>query len=797
MSTLVIVESPAKCGKIESFLGSGYKCIASFGHIQELAGLKSIDIDNHFSPSFQPIESKLNQLSKIRKAVAQSKEILLASDDDREGEAIAWHICKVFDLPIESTKRIIFHEITESAVLNAVQNPTTVNMNVVHAQQSRQILDLLVGFKLSPILWKHISRKSKTGLSAGRCQTPALRLVYDNQKAIDDSPGRKVYNTTGYFTKFNISFGLNFHYENEDEVIAFLEETVNHDHIFSCSEPRKVTKNPPIPFTTSRIQQIANNEMHISPKETMSLCQKLYEAGYITYMRTDSTNYSQEFVTTAKTFIHKEWGDKYIHEDIDRLTRSAAAAAATTADIKKSTKKKSGKEAKENTNAQEAHEAIRPTLITRKKIDMSPKEQKMYHLIWRNTCESCMCPAIYSAITAKITAPNQHEYSYIAEQVDFPGWKIVAGYEKENPHYHFLRTIKKGSILPYNKIISKVSLHDLKTHYTESKLVQLLEQKGIGRPSTFSSLIDKIQERGYVKRENVKGKELTCVDFELEDCQITETESKREFGNERNKLVIQPLGVLVLEFLITHFDDLFQYEYTKHMEDDLDLIAKGNKIWYSLCGECLETIDKHIKIISKDAPERKVITIDEYHTYMIAQYGPVIKCIIDGKTSFKPVKKDIDIHKLEGGEYQLEEILEDPSTFAARSLGEYQEEEMFLKNGKFGLYVVWGDSKKSLQYIGKEQSEITLEDAIEFIKRAPGIGRILGEYDDETMFLKKGRYGLYVEWGTGSKKKTKSIQYLKKPEKDITLDDVLSYMTRPNQSQPRAKPAYKKWMKKN
>ncbi len=250
--TLLIVESPAKCKKIESYLGDGYKCVASFGHLRELKGLDSININSNFKPTFIQSESKNKQIGVLRKMISEAKEVLLASDDDREGEAIAWHICDLFKLPLKTTKRIIFHEITESAVKKAVANPILVNMNTVNAQLARQILDLLVGYKLSPILWKNISKYTKTGLSAGRCQTPALRIIYENQKEIEGSPGTKVYNTTGYFTSKNIPFVLDYNHENEETIESFLEESLNHDHIYQCSELRNTTKQPPNPFTTSR-----------------------------------------------------------------------------------------------------------------------------------------------------------------------------------------------------------------------------------------------------------------------------------------------------------------------------------------------------------------------------------------------------------------------------------------------------------------------------------------------------------------------------------------------------------------
>jgi len=750
--TLVIVESPAKCKKIESYLGTAYKCIASYGHIQELPGIKNIDIEHNFTPKFQHMATKAQQITKMRTAIKGATQVLLAADDDREGEAIAWHICQVFNLPL-TTKRIIFHEITKGAIERAVQNPGTLNMDMVHAQQARQVLDLLVGYKISPILWQHISRNSKTGLSAGRCQTPALRLVYDNQQDIEASPGKKVYNTTGYFTKLNLGFALNHSFEiigfntAVNTMENFLEDSVEHNHLYSCSKPKQTTKNPPTPFTTSSLQQKASSELNISPKETMSICQKLYEAGYITYMRTDSSTYCLEFIQKASDYIKDKFGDKYLHDDVNRLSERKVEKTKKT--------KKSKKDDKEN-SAQEAHEAIRPTDVKMEKVEdsYSSKEKKMYYLIWATTVESCMSPALYQSITAKISAPSEKEYKYSTELANFPGWKIVRGYDKENPEYQFLQTIKNNVIVQYNKIVAKVSVKDLKSHYTEAKLVQLLEERGIGRPSTFSSLIEKIQERGYVKIDNVKGKKIKCIDYELIKNELEEIEDEREFGNEKKKLVIQPLGVLVLEFIIKHFDKLFDYEYTKNMEEALDTISKGNKVWYTLCGECLTDIDecsKDLKMVDK-----KMIKIDEHHVFMIGKYGPVIKKDVGGVTSFVNCKKDLDMTKLENGEYSLGELVEQQSTNAI--IGKYNGQDVILKKGKFGNYITFGDEKKSLNGITKDMSELTMEDIIPIIEKKITLNANMIRVINSDISIRSGKFGHYIFYKTEKMTKPKFIK---------------------------------------
>ena len=515
---VVIVESPAKCKKIESFLGSEYICVASYGHLRELKTLK--DIDKKFNPTFTNSESKLNQISKLRGLIKKAKDVIIATDDDREGEGIGWHICDLFNLSPSTTKRIIFNEITKTALKEAVKSPTVLNMNLVHAQQARQILDLVVGYRISPILWENISRKS--GLSAGRCQSPALKLIYENQKLIDESPGTQSYNTVGYFTKHIIPFSLNHTFKNGEEVEDFLSESVNYEHKMKCEKEKNVSKRPPIPFTTSKLQQQASSELKISPKDTMKICQTLYEAGLITYMRTDSTKYSKEFIESAKQHITSNYGEKYVHDEIESLADGAR---------KQKTKKKTKKDSKEkddNNNAQEAHEAIRPTdvTVTEAKSEMQPKEKRMYKLIWNNTIESCMSEAKYKQMTTVISAYGEKQFRYSSEKNIFPGWKIVKGVNDSSEYYDYLLSLDKSKQFDYSKIACNFSLKDLKTHYTEAKLVELLENKGIGRPSTFSSIIDKIQERGYVK-ENIKGKSLKCVNYELIDNEITEKVKRR------------------------------------------------------------------------------------------------------------------------------------------------------------------------------------------------------------------------------------------------------------------------------
>jgi DNA topoisomerase-1 len=746
-TTLVIVESPAKCKKIEEYLGPGYKCIATYGHLRELHSLKNINFENNFEPTYTIIDNaiKKKQIENIKKEIKNADEVILSLDGDREGEKISYCVAQLFNLDVNKTKRIVFNEITETALQKAIKNPTRINMNIVHAQQARQILDLLVGFQVSPMLWKYISKNSENSLSAGRCQTPALRLVYDRQKEINEAKEKEKYNTTGFFTNMNIPFDLTPQgkFETKDDVIEFLDGSAEFDHIYSCSKPIIVFKKAPEPFTTSRIQQTASNELHFSPKETMKVCQSLYEGGYITYMRTDSKRYSKEFIDSTKDYIIRTYNEKYINENIDNLINT----------------NEYDKDKKDNNLVQEAHEAIRPTNISLKDLpdNLDSKEKRMYKLIWENTLESCMSSASFYSITANILALNNLKFSYTSELINFAGWKIVSKkyineIKPDNKEYQYLQTIKQNQVVPYKKIISKVTLTNIKSHYTEARLVQLLEEKGIGRPSTFAMLIDKIQERGYVKREDVKGKELFCADFELENGEIFEIESKREFGNEKNKLVLQPLGVIVMEFLEKNFNELFNYNYTKQMEDDLDQISQGNKIWHELCRVCNDQISILINNLKDET--KLEIKIDENNSYVIGKYGPVIKStsIVDGKntTIFNKVIKDVDIHKLENGDYKLEDILDSNHKRSQYNLGKYQDHDVILQKGKFGLYISWDKNTKTLKELGNQPIEsITFKDIEKYLDEGSNIIREISD----NITIRKSTKGEYIFYKTPKMKK--------------------------------------------
>jgi DNA topoisomerase-1 len=470
-------------------------------------------------------------------------------------------------------------------------------------------------------------------------------------------------------------------------------------------------------------------------------------------MRTDSKTYSGEFIETVKTYITRTYaqGDKYISENIDTMSTGCVKENA----VKKKTKKETTKPIKD-TLCQEAHEAIRPTNISLFELPetMDSKERRLYKLIWTNTLESCMTSASFHSVTASITAFQNTKFIFTSELIDFPGWKIVAKkYSTENKEYHYLQQIKQNTCISYKKICAKVTIKGSKQHYTEARLVQLLEERGIGRPSTFSSLVDKIQERGYTKKEDIKGKEIVCKDFELENHEIFEIETKREFGNEKGKLIIQPLGIIVMEFLDKHFSELFNYDYTKIMEEALDKISKGELVWFDICSICNQQIDTLIDGLGIET--KLEYKIDDNNTYLIGKYGPVIKCVekIDGKEEikFKSVKKDVDIKVLEKGEYNLEDIVEtNKSAKSQYILGQYEGKDVILKKGKFGLYISWGENSKTLKELGNRPIEnITFDEVKKYLEEGSNTVREI----NSSITIRKGPKGDYLFYKTTKMKK--------------------------------------------
>jgi len=732
---LVIVESPSKCKKIESYLGSGYKCVASFGHIYHLSSLSSINLQT-FEPTYELDPKKKKLTDSLKKEIKQAKTVILATDDDNAGHFISWSICKEFNLPIGTTKRILFHEITAPAILHAICNPTVINMNLVYAEQTRQILDLLIGYNITPLLWKNISANQQNSLSAGRCQTPALKLVWSNDKDRDkDKESLETYKIHGYFSSKNIRYELNQEFTDKAEVLSFLEKSKGNNkdtqYIFQKGEPTKVFKKAPEPFTTSRLQQSASNEMHISPKECMKICQTLYEAGLITYMRTDCAKYSAEFIGDVTQYIMKNYlEEKYLNTDLSKITNMSLDSKVD-ADVEP--------------DKVQAHEAIRPTNICLKELSeleedegkWTAKEKRMYKLIWETSLESCMSPAEYFSLKTEIQVlfkdedkerkerKEKKEINYIykntSELMHFLGWQIVknkkdAKESKEIKDYQYLLQLPQDSSIQYKKIVSVFSLKSGKSHYTEARLIQILEEKGIGRPSTYASLIDKIQERKYVVKEDIPGKEILCTNYELiGNEEIKEIVEKQIFGHEKNKLVIQPLGIMVMDYLDANIDSLFDYEYTKQMELQLDKVCSGELVWQQVCKDCLDDIQGQLSRSKQNSKEKrenkgsKGIKIDDENVFIIGKNGPVIKSKDeDGKVIFKSVKSDIDMNELKAGNYKIEDIALAATTAVSleRVIGIYLEKEVIIKKGKYGLYAVLsGGTNISLAKLGNRPLE--------------------------------------------------------------------------------------------
>jgi DNA topoisomerase-1 len=751
---LVIVESPSKCEKIESFLGPKYHCIASKGHIRNIDGLKSIDVKNNFRTEFNIIEDKKDHVECMKKVISQfqKQNIILATDDDREGEAIAWHICQVFELEVMTTKRIVFREITKSALLSAIEKPIHINMKLVYAQHARQVLDMIVGYKISPILWKFLYRDKENTLSAGRCQTPALRLVYDKEKEESKKEITQVYKTFASFFQTNLMFELSRELKCEREIEQFLEKSKEFQHILSIFPIVKRETSPPTPFNTSNLLQTVSNILHISPKETMSLCQQLYQEGYITYMRTDSVKYSATFISEIREFIDEKYCSDAVKKNF----------VGNLSDI----------ENKDETNP---HEAIRVTHLEYNTISSeNPKLSSLYKVIWKNTVESCMSNYEYNVKRVSITAPDNSEYITNIEIPTFLGWKKVANSVKTEEQNSlsglllFLESIQqRGNPIKPNYVKTGVSIHNVGNHYTEASLIKQLENIGIGRPSTFASIIETIQERGYVKKMDIEGKKKSVREFELRDGEIMVHKIEKVFGNEKNKLVIQSVGVLTCEFLVSHFENIFSYDYTKRLEYELDEVASGKKEkWYEICNECLGTIKYFMKNIDIKKPE---FNIDDHHTLVYEKYGPVIR-VKNGtneKAEYKSVKKDmmINLEMVKRGEYSLEDLLE----IENRSLGEYQGNELFVKNGKYGWYVEWGAKTQSIKDIDGPIDKISIEDVVRFLERdrdvmnekQNGVNRVILRVLNENLSIRKGKYGNYIFYQKDGMKKPEFLNLKK------------------------------------
>ena len=649
---LVIVESPSKCKIIAEYLGPEYKCIATNGHFRTISDLQSINFDK-MKVKYSIIEKQRKNLQKMKKEISKTNTIFLATDNDREGEAIAWHICDLFKLSLD-TPRIVFNEITKECILDSIQRPRTINMTIVKMQQNRQILDILIGHKISPLLWKHVSRNAEKSLSAGRCQTPALRIIYDHYISI--KPLENNYTIKGYFTANNILFTATI---KEEIVYTFMESTGK----FLFTKTLSV-KNipPPPPFTTSTILQT----LSYSSKEIMKGCCYLYEKGYITYPRTSSTFYSKSFIESAKKFIINKYGDKYVSTNLSQLEQLSS----------------------------EAHEAIRVTNIrmTNIRADVPPKEAQIYDCIWKNTVQSCMADAIVQYIDCCLT--RDITLKCREELIVFNGWKP----NKTETQFHFLNNIPSDTLLQCKKMTAQF-LSSSKNHYTEGGLIQKLEELGIGKPSTFANLVNVIQERNYVVKKNIEGNIVEKMYYEMNDTLTTKMMSC-VIGNEKNKLQITHTGIMVINFLMKYFSSLFDYGYTKAMEENLeDVNYREYKV----------EIDNYISSIDSNKEE---IIIDDDNKLVIGKHGSVIINQTDEGSRFIRVNQDIDLVKLTNGDYDLKEII-----VAEDYRGKYMDEDVYIKKGRYGNYTNWKGKNISLHHYKQPIEKISLENIIWAIKQ--------------------------------------------------------------------------------
>ena len=554
---LVIVESPAKAKTIEKYLGKDFKVSSCYGHIRDLAkDDKSIDKENGFKPTYIPSPDKKKVIKELKNLRKNSEKVYIATDNDREGEAIAWHLKEILDLDDNEYERIIFREITKNAILKSLENPTKIDMNLVNAQQARRVLDRLVGFEISPILWKKIKR----GLSAGRVQSVAVKFVVDRENEINNFEAKSSFKTTANFMSISdesFTAELDKRFETIDEARKFLKDCTNKDFIVSKVEKKPSKRSPSAPFTTSTLQQEASRKIGFSPSLTMSTAQRLYEAGHITYMRTDSVNLSDEALESAQKIINDNFGEKYHNKRVYK------------------TKSKS---------AQEAHEAIRPTNLGNDNAGKSDTEKKLYNLIWRRTLASQMAESIFERTIVKIQSVNNTEFKATGEVLIFDGFLKL--YNEIDDSSKLLPKLEEKSVLKTVNILSKEIFTKHPPRYSEASLIKKMEDSGIGRPSTFAETVRKIKEREYVVKEERDGKIINSKELTLENTKISENVKEEKTGFEKNKIYPTNMGMFVTEFLNENFISSFMdYSFTAKTENQLDQIAFNGKNWNDMLKE--------------------------------------------------------------------------------------------------------------------------------------------------------------------------------------------------------------------
>ncbi len=754
LENLVIVESPAKAKTIGKFLGKDYTVMSSYGHVRDLVkkGL-GIDIDNNFAPNYEVASDKEKLVRELSAAAQKSKTVWLASDEDREGEAISWHLSQVLGLPADKTKRIAFHEITKNAILAAIEAPRTVNMDLVNAQQARRVLDRLVGFELSPVLWK----KVKPSLSAGRVQSVAVRLIVEREREIIDFRSTDYYRVTAQFYRENdpqktlFKAELDKRFDTEKQASDFLNKCIGAHFEVSASESKPAEKHPAAPFTTSTLQQEASRSLGMSVSQTMSVAQKLYEQGDITYMRTDSVNLSKQALAAAKEEITKLYGAEY----------------STVKNYKTKSK-----------GAQEAHEAIRPTYVERRQIEGSPAEKRLYDLIWKRTVASQMSAAKIEKTVVTITNSN-HPLPFTAtgEVVLFDGFMKLYSEatedDAEGGQHNVLPEMKAGDRLAYEDITATQRFTQAPYRYSEAQLVRRLEELGIGRPSTYAPTISTIINRGYVIKQNRDGvkrdyQRLTLAGAKISTKTLTETT-----GKEKGKLMPTDIGMLVNDYLEGHFEEILDYNFTAKVEKEFDEIAEGGKEWTSMIDGFYKTfhptVERALETQPTHANKSRVLGTDPKSgrqvSARIGRYGPIVQIEGEGdeKPMFASMKKDQLIATI-----TLDEAL---ALFALpRNLGELDGHEVVVGIGKFGPYVRHDGKFTSLEK-SDDPYTITLARAEELIraKQQKSSKEPIKTFpEDAEILLLNGMYGPYISY----KKKNYRIPKGTKPE-ELTYDEAV------------------------
>ena len=761
---LVIVESPAKAKTIEKFLGKDYVVKSSFGHIRDLSkkGL-GVKIDKDFSPKYEILDDKKRVVEELSKLSQQVKTVWLASDEDREGEAIAWHLAEVLDLPIDKTKRIVFHEITKSAILNAIESPRTIDMNLVNAQQARRVLDRIVGFELSPVLWK----KVKPALSAGRVQSVAVRLIVEREREII------AFNSTPYFrvvAQFYIAGDkrqslfkaeLQHRFETKEEAEAFLQSCVGAKFTVSKSEEKPTKRYPAAPFTTSTLQQEAGRKLGMSVAQTMSVAQKLYEQGLITYMRTDSVNLSAQAIAQCKNEISTLFGDKY----------------SSAHNYKTKTK-----------GAQEAHEAIRPSYIDRHQIEGTSAEKRLYELIWKRTVASQMVAADVDRSTIVIDMEgSQWQFVATGEVVRFDGFlrlyseSVDEDAAAENSEA-ILPKMEVGAEVQSSQIVATERFSMAPARYNEASLVKRMEELGIGRPSTYAPTITTIINRGYVVKQNKDAQKRQYIALTLSSAgKISEKTLTESYGKEKNRLAPTDIGMVVNDYLESQFEQIMDYNFTANVEKEFDRIAEGDITWndmitdfYSPFHDLVENAittqtDKNnqIRVLGIDPESGKAVKA------RIGRYGPMVEIEAEegGKSRYASLKKGQLIESI-----TLEEALD---LFALpRNLGKYEGQDLMVGIGRFGAYVRYGNTFASL---AKSDDPYTLqyERAVELIEQSKAqavaaAAPIKTFEEDKDMVIKNGRYGAYIAY----KGKNYRLPHNRKAE-TITYEECLKVVNTP------------------